>query len=234
MGSDPLAVQYFYQDIRVLKWAKHNERGDVKRPHWFRVDMGIADDPDLYDFSGEEFRAWIYILAMCCRKNSDVVRINVVHAKTSGRIKIASLKSAFKKLERNQSIEQINSPLQTDRQTDKTNKHGPSDDLFFLALEEFLKIPKTVKGSKAVERYRDQIKTSDEHEVLLKSIRNYAAFLAWPENDWRSPKSTFETFLGTKRRGEFWRDFVKLPERGQPPADKQTKSVLDIIKEHSK
>lgn len=119
MASDPMSKEFIYQDIRVLKWSKHNERSDVKRPHWFRVDMGIADDPDLHDFNGEEFRAWIYILAMCCRKNSDVIRINLVHAKTSGRIKIASLKSAFKKLERNQSIEQINSPLQTDKQTNR-------------------------------------------------------------------------------------------------------------------
>ena len=84
---------------------------------------------------------------------------------------------------------------------------------FQLAFNEFKQIRGVQKGSKAETRFHDQVKSEEDLIRLVTAIRNYRAFLSWPENSWRKPKTTFETFLGSKHSGYFWRDFLECPER---------------------
>ncbi len=81
------------------------------------------------------------------------------------------------------------------------------------------------KGGKAAARFREQMKSRKDREDLNQSITHYHAMLLLPENDWRSSKTTFETYLGTKR-GPFWRDFIDpksaLPTKGKPTATNTT------------
>lgn len=86
--------------IRIANFDDFNPRGDVKRPSWFRLDHGMIDDPDFYNFNDGEFRAWIYILSMASRKN-DEGRVRVVfdHADRACRVTRKSLEGAIRKLE---------------------------------------------------------------------------------------------------------------------------------------
>jgi hypothetical protein len=84
--------------VHITSWRKFNPRQDVKQPSWFRVDFQLLEDPDFYDFEHEEFKAWLYILAQACRKNTGTVRINYAHAKAVSRISQAALRSAIEKL----------------------------------------------------------------------------------------------------------------------------------------
>lgn len=80
-------------------------------------------------------------------------------------------------------------------------------------LEAYDEYPVRAKGSDAFKRYREQIKTDDDHAALMASIARYKAVLALPENSWRQPKQTFAAFLGTNKSGFFWRDFAE-PDGG--------------------
>lgn len=84
---------------------------------------------------------------------------------------------------------------------------------FKRALAEYKLLPGVQKGPKAERRFEEQITSEEELGRLIAAIQHYRTFLSWPENSWRKPKTTFETFLGSKSSGSFWRDFVELPPR---------------------
>lgn len=68
--------------------------------------------------------------------------------------------------------------------------------------------PIKLEGQKAFERFLEQIETDQDFADLLKSVPNYVAYLSKPENSWRAPKQSFETYLGTKQSGFFWRQWI--------------------------
>lgn len=70
------------------------------------------------------------------------------------------------------------------------------------------KFPNVTKGPKAEERFKKQIRSPETEHQLLAAIENYSRYLKLPDNDWRRPKTSFETFLGTTRSGEFWTEYV--------------------------
>lgn len=84
-------------------------------------------------------------------------------------------------------------------------------------LEEFKRLseeyvaacPDTVVGQQAEKRFREQFKTAEEIQLLSISLAHYLAMLE--ENKWRKPKTSFQTFLGTKSSGYFWRNYINKP-----------------------
>jgi hypothetical protein len=79
---------------------------------------------------------------------------------------------------------------------------------FEKAWTEYKNLPNVVKGQQAESRFASQIKNDLDFDQLMIAITSYRQMLAQPGNQWRQPKSTFETFLGTKKSGFFWRDFI--------------------------
>lgn len=76
-------------------------------------------------------------------------------------------------------------------------------------LEAVLKMyPVQVRGPGLEARFSQQIKTQADYDDLKKSIENYKAYLK--TETWRSPKQTFSAYLGTKKTGFFWRDWITL------------------------
>ncbi len=69
--------------------------------------------------------------------------------------------------------------------------------------------PGTVTGGNALARFKDQFQTEASIGQLEMAIGHYADLLK--TNDWRNPKQSFETFLGTKRSGLFWKQFIERP-----------------------
>lgn len=85
--------------ITILNWAKFNPRKDVKSSSWFRLDHGIFENPDFYDFSHAELVALIYLLSIASKKNSGTFAINYQHAERIGRLSRENLDSTIKKLQ---------------------------------------------------------------------------------------------------------------------------------------
>lgn len=79
---------------------------------------------------------------------------------------------------------------------------------FGLVLNLFKTLVVKSKGPKAEKRFRDQIKTQENYDNLTLAIKNYAAHLKLPENSWKTPKQSFETFLGTDSSGYYWEEFI--------------------------
>lgn len=73
--SQPTSVK-----VKVTNWDTYQPRADVKRPSWFRVDFQMIEHPEFFTLTHEEFRAWIYILAQCCKRNSATVILNFEQA----------------------------------------------------------------------------------------------------------------------------------------------------------
>ena len=213
--------------VTIGNWESYKGRGDVKHNSWFRCSNRLLEDPDFYKWKPEELLVWIYIMSQASQKNSGAVRINFEHAERVSRLKRATVLSAIEKLESlgiaaagvTDAVRARNADgtdtCATDRQTDKTGQtdrtaaaHSPvrARELFDKALREY---PLKEKGPKALERFREQIKTDADFEALLRALANYKAMLGLAENSWRKPKQTFAAFLGTTSSGFFWRDFIE-------------------------
>lgn len=96
----------------------------------------------------------------------------------------------------------------TTKQNNNTKEEPPPLPSARFEFDLFAKRYPKPPGPDANARFRAQIKTEQDATDLATAIVHYLAMLALPENDWRSPKQTFAAFLGTKRSGFFWRDFI--------------------------
>jgi hypothetical protein len=86
--------------------------------------------------------------------------------------------------------------------------------------------PVKKKGPNCEANFHDQIKTQADYDDLVKSIENYLAHLALPQNSWRRPKQTFAAYLGTKRTDFFWREWINHVE----PAANTAQPLTDHYK----
>jgi hypothetical protein len=69
--------------------------------------------------------------------------------------------------------------------------------------------PTATIGQKAWIRFQEQFgRDPDSIAFLWRALPNYERMLK--AEDWRRPKTSVETFLGSKRSGFFWRDFIDV------------------------
>lgn len=184
------------------------------------IDAGFAiDNGDFFKMVDSEIHfAWI----------RQKVKAGQAGGIASGKSRVENIKENSKREEAGASAANpipITITIPNTKNTNTKNKSKSiTPDGFEFCLNEFKNhFPNTTKGPKAVERFREQIKSENDLEDLKKSIASYAAFLKMPVNEWRRPKTSFENFLGTKTSGFFWREFIdfKASEAGVK------KSVLD-------
>lgn len=62
--------------------------------------------------------------------------------------------------------------------------------------------PVKLRGANAFERFCDQVRTEAEFAMMMLHLQRYRAHLA--KNDWKRPKQSVATWLGTERSGYFW------------------------------
>lgn len=93
------AARYDGASITISNWGRFNDRKDVKHPSWFRLDHDMVADPEFYELSDGEFRAWIYILSRASKKNAEgEFRAVYSHADRVCRVSATSLNGAIEKL----------------------------------------------------------------------------------------------------------------------------------------
>lgn len=105
------------------------------------------------------------------------------------------------------------------KDTDTVNslKEGAGENFKPDPKDCFAEFPVQVRGPEFDTRFAEQVKTLDDVTDLKAAIRNYVEHLK--RNQWKAPKQSFATFLGTKKSGYFWRDFIAGDPGGSPSAD---------------
>lgn len=103
--SPPYSQHGGLMEIEILNWANYNKRNDYRRPYWFALSNRLVEDPDFFEFSAEEFKAWIYILSIASQKNSAKIKINFIHAEKVSNIKKKTILSALNHLEKIKAVQ---------------------------------------------------------------------------------------------------------------------------------
>ncbi len=67
-------------EVTINNWEKYNKRKDYKRPYWFALSNRLIEDADFISFSGDEFKAWIYVLSQASQRCCGTVKIHFEHA----------------------------------------------------------------------------------------------------------------------------------------------------------
>lgn len=214
--------------VRIRNYEKYKGRGDVKHNSWFRCSNRLLEDSDFFGFSHAELLVWVYVLSLASQKNVDAVFINFDHAERVCRLKKKDVLSALGKLQGNQ-IDPVGDTCAVrprdvdDTSTCATGHTGQTEQTGQTALEnEFERLSSkyisefagTTLGSQAVDRFMSQIKNTEDVSDFEQSIVHYRKVL--DSNEWRHPKTTFATYLGTKSSGFFWREFITMPKLADP------------------
>lgn len=99
----------------------------------------------------------------------------------------------------------------------KKNKSIPTEDQLRwfeeLSKKYLATFLNTTVGTHAKERFLEQIRTEEQRDQLDLSLTHYKQALDFDNRDrnWRSPKKTFQTYLGTKKSGFFWHEYISPP-----------------------
>jgi hypothetical protein len=86
-------------DLEIVNFDKYNPRGDVKKHSWFRFENALLESADFYSFTGEEIKAFLYLLSQASRKRTGKIRVIPDHAMRACMIKPKDLHAAIAKLE---------------------------------------------------------------------------------------------------------------------------------------
>lgn len=87
--------------------------------------------------------------------------------------------------------------------------------------------PIKTEGELAKDRFAEQIDSDEKFNDLIQSLKNYVSYLQRPENSWRAPKQSFETYLGTKSSGFFWRQWINS-DSGASIIQQNKSNILDF------
>lgn len=89
-----------YLILKINGWEKYNPRKDIKHPSWFAFSNRMIEDPDFFDFSHGEFKAWIYILSRASQENNATIKVNFRHAERVCGISTSDLLQAISRCQK--------------------------------------------------------------------------------------------------------------------------------------
>lgn len=115
-----------------------------------------------------------------------------------------------------------------DKEKDKDKAKDKDKDPWFEIFEKLAKkyrtlFPGTTTGPNAFDRFKEQFPVGSDVAPFDTSMDHYRKVLN--VQTWRQPKTTVATYLGTKTSGQFWRDYIMMPEM---PANSGPQSLDDI------
>lgn len=188
--------------ITIRSFEKFNGRKDIKRPWWFKLSNTILEDSDLFGFTGDEFKAWIYIMSQASKHQSATIDINLDHADRVCGIPHKSMKSAVEKLiEKNICTQSVRDPYvirtqsvqQTRLEEIRLDKNIPPD----RALELYNLYPRKEGKKRGLLKLKLILATEGTFDKIRLAIENYLK----SQKDPRFYKH-FDTFIGC------WEDYL--------------------------
>lgn len=196
--------------IQVRRWSEYNPRKDFKSPRWFALNNRILEDSDFYQFDGDEFKSWIYILCQCSQKNSDSVVINFSHALRVAGIPKKKFQSAISKLQSieiiqnvqttNASVHNLYSTLHNKTEQNITNRTiqnttEAASRSAEVQIHEFLNDPFTnaFLEKVGIEVQESWVKTYEDAEWIKFQVKEAVGWIF--ANKSKAPKSNFAKFF---------------------------------------
>ncbi len=188
-------------------WEKFNPRKDYKKPWWFALSNRLLEDPDFFDFTAEELKAWLYILSRASQENSSEIIIRTSHADRVCKIKPKAMSRSIDKLVRlgvistsvqirSDSVRDLYSTEQNNTEQNKTNNIAHFD---FESL--YQKYPKKIGKAKGVAKCRAEITTQEDFDLLATAIERYRSHCKAKGIEEQFIKH-FSTFMGS------WREWL--------------------------
>lgn len=218
--------------VRIRNWRKYNPRKDIGVPTWFAISNRIAEDQDLDELNGEQFKAFIYILGLASQRNTDTIVVNLDRAERVARIKPHDVLKCIEicrkylifdssddatGLENDTGVHGgvhggVQSSPTTYIQTNiQTITPTPSFD-FETPYREY---PRKEGKSAGMKRLKTLIKDPDTFAAFCRAVTNYAQKCKAENAEVRFIKH-WSSFVGTKG-SEPWRDYVDLPSPSENP-----------------
>lgn len=204
--------------ITVLHWDKFNQRSrDYKKPWWFSFSNQMVEDPEFFDFNGNEFKAWIYLLSQASKKGGGQFFVNIDHAKVVSNIPTKDFLSAIDKLtglghilaESGQMLARSDHYRTEQNNTEQNNT--PQSGLRESDFDEAYKIyPRKLGKAEGIRKLKASIKNAEELLNFRHAVERYAAHCKEKQTDEKFIKH-FSSFVST------WRDWLD-PETGSSTA----------------
>lgn len=202
--------------VEINNWAQYNPRGDVKQSSWFRLEHAMVTNHKFYDFSHEEFKAWIYILSLASSGNTARVLLIYDHAMRNVRLSRRGIDSAIEKLIRNDALKE--SATHQSRERDAENTHANATRRYGTIRNETTQIhaecfskfwekyPRKIAKSDARARFERLFGPEGGGDPLIEAVERFRA-----HHEERGTEARFipypATFLGTKEIPR-WKDWL--------------------------
>ena len=84
--------------IALIDSEQYFKRKDIKTYTWFALSVSLLEDPDFFDISGDEFKAFFYIICLAAKSKKDVFCVHIKHASYQTRVDERSFLSCLNKL----------------------------------------------------------------------------------------------------------------------------------------
>lgn len=171
-------------DLEILEWRTFNPRKDIKSPTWFALSNRVLEDPAIFSFSSDEFKAMIYIFCQASQKNKPRIVVYFDHARRVCAISKLHLLGCIKKLEKAQSIRVFveictrsvrdpNSTLHYKTLQDTTDNNAQSDDFAIF----WSSYPRKIGKSKAKKIFERAVKEGAKTEDIVFARDAYRKYL---------------------------------------------------------
>lgn len=84
--------------ITIRNFDKYMGRSDIKNCWWFKMSNSILSDPEIFDLTGDELRAFLYVLCVASKKRSGTIELTRVHAMVSSHVEWPAMLSMVDKM----------------------------------------------------------------------------------------------------------------------------------------
>lgn len=213
--------------IKILNWERFNEkRKDVKHHTWWRCQISMPTNPDLFALTPSEKWVWVCLLSHAAEKQREELEIDTAWFAWYSQTDEKTVLNAIAKLD-GKSIQVVtehvtntlrerneHDSLQTDRQT-KNNAHSANvralvtrDDI----ERAYKQYPRKVGKSRGLDIAIKQVKDPPTLHALETAIKNYAAAVRRDGTEKKYIKH-FSTFMGE------WRDWIQPDEDASPAVE---------------
>lgn len=197
-------------NIKINSWQKYQIDPRVKNPWWFKLSNQILQDEDIYSLSGDEFRAWIYILCTASRKNKGEFDINFEHAARACNVQKRAILACIEKLEKVHILETKNCNSTVDNsipltrleerrgeeiREDKNIAHFTNARVYdFEKL--YAAYPRKMGKKRGFSKLRTIVKSPEIFDRILVAIERYREHLSREKTETRFVKH-FDTFVNS-------------------------------------
>lgn len=90
--------------VTITNYKKYNDRHEIKKPSWFRMEHGLAFDPTWQDMDGNEMWVWVYLLSFANFKRQPSFLLDELSISKNARVPLSKVTTAIEKLTEKQCI----------------------------------------------------------------------------------------------------------------------------------